>query len=106
MRLIWIAIAAAAALLTEPASGQQWPARNVKLIVPYPAGGNVDSAARIIADKLQEKLGQPFIIEKKAGAGGMKTGEAFEKTAPDGYTLLVGANGPVLFATEINKRDA
>lgn len=106
MRLIWIALAAAAAMLTGPASGQQWPARNVKLIVPYPAGGNVDSAARIIADKLQEKLGQPFIIENKAGAGGMIAGEAFAKSAPDGYTLFVGANGPVLFATEINKRDA
>lgn len=89
MRLIWIAIAAAAAMLTGPASGQQWPARNVKLIVPYPAGGNVDSAARIIADKLQEKLGQPFIIENKAGAGGMIAGEAFAKSAPDGYTLVM-----------------
>src|SRR3954464_6594056 len=106
MRLIWIAIAAAAAMLTGPASGQQWPARNVKLIVPYPAGGNVDSAARIIADKLQEKLGQPFIIENKAGAGGMIAGEAFAKSANDGYTLFVGANGPVLFAPEIAKRDA
>ncbi|MGY3077126.1 tripartite-type tricarboxylate transporter receptor subunit TctC [Bradyrhizobium sp. LM6.10] len=106
MRLIWIAIAAAATMLAGPASGQQWPSRNVKLIVPYPAGGNVDSAARIIADKLQEKLGQPFIIENKAGAGGMIAGEAFAKSAPDGYTLFVGANGPVLFATEINKRDA
>ncbi|MDF0520424.1 tripartite tricarboxylate transporter substrate binding protein [Bradyrhizobium yuanmingense] len=106
MRLIWIAIAAAAAMLAGPASGQQWPARNVKLIVPYPAGGNVDSAARIVADKLQEKLGQPFVIENKAGAGGMIAGEAFAKSAPDGYTLFVGANGPVLFATEINKRDA
>ncbi|MHC2498502.1 tripartite-type tricarboxylate transporter receptor subunit TctC [Bradyrhizobium barranii subsp. barranii] len=106
MRLIWIAIAAAAAMLAGPASGQQWPARSVKLIVPYPAGGNVDSAARIVADKLQEKLGQPFIIENKAGAGGMIAGEAFAKSAPDGYTLFVGANGPVLFATEINKREA
>ena len=52
----------------------------VKLIVPYPAGGNVDSAARIIADKLQEKLGQPFIIENKAGAGGLIAGEAFAKS--------------------------
>ncbi|UQR64259.1 tripartite tricarboxylate transporter substrate binding protein [Bradyrhizobium sp. C-145] len=106
MRLIWIAIAAAVAMLAGPASSQEWPARNVKLIVPYPAGGNVDSAARIIADKLQEKLGQPFIIENKAGAGGMIAGEAFAKSAPDGYTLFVGANGPVLFATEINKREA
>src|ERR1043165_4281972 len=106
MRLIAMAIAAVAAMLAGPASAEQWPARSVKLIVPYPAGGNVDSAARIIADKLQEKLGQPFIIENKAGAGGMIAGEAFAKSAPDGYTLFVGANGPVLFAPEIAKRDA
>ncbi|MBR0713526.1 tripartite tricarboxylate transporter substrate binding protein [Bradyrhizobium liaoningense] len=106
MKMLWIAAAVIAAVLAGPAAGQQWPTRNVKLIVPYPAGGNVDSAARIIADKLQEKLGQPFIIENKAGAGGMIAGEAFAKSPPDGYTLFVGANGPVLFATEINKRDA
>ena len=106
MRSLWMVVAAVAAMLAGPAVAQQWPARSVKLLVPYPAGGNVDSAARIIADKLQEKLGQPFIIENKAGAGGMIAGEAFAKSAPDGYTLFVGANGPVLFATEINKRDA
>jgi tripartite-type tricarboxylate transporter receptor subunit TctC len=73
---------------------------------PYPAGGNVDGAARVIADRLQAKLGQPFIVENKAGAGGLIAGEAFAKAAPDGYTLFVGANGPVLFAPEIAKRDA
>ena len=87
-------------------TGQQWPARTVKLVVPYPPGGNVDGAARIIADKLQGALGQPFIVENKAGAGGLIAGEMFAKSPPDGYTLFVGANGPVLFAPEIAKRDA
>jgi tripartite-type tricarboxylate transporter receptor subunit TctC len=95
-----------AAALSHPAAAQQWPARSVKLIVPYPAGGNVDGAARIVADRLQTMLGQPFIVENKAGAGGLIAGEAFAKSAPDGYTLFVGANGPVLFAPEIAKRDA
>jgi tripartite-type tricarboxylate transporter receptor subunit TctC len=94
------------ALLSTPVAAQQWPARSVRLIVPYPAGGNVDGAARIIADKLQTMLGQPFIVENKAGAGGLIAGEAFAKSTPDGYTLFVGANGPVLFAPEIAKRDA
>ena len=58
------------AVLTNPVAAQQWPARSVKLIVPYPAGGNVDGAARIVADRLQTMLGQPFIVENKAGAGG------------------------------------
>ena len=87
-----------AAMLAGPAAAQQWPARNVKLIVPYPAGGNVDTAARIVADKLQERLGQPFVIENKAGAGGLIAGEAFAKSVNDGYTLFVGANGPAQFA--------
>ena len=95
-----------AAALSHPVAAQQWPARQVRLIVPYPAGGNVDSAARVIADRLQAKLGQPFIVENKAGAGGLIAGEAFAKAKPDGYALFVGANGPVLFAPEIAKRDA
>ena len=95
-----------AAALSTPADAQQWPARQVRLIVPYPAGGNVDSAARVIADRLQKKLGQPFIVENKAGAGGLIAGEAFAKMPPDGYAFFVGANGPVLFAPEIAKRDA
>lgn len=110
MKFFAIAGIAASALFTvalnTPATAQQWPARQVRLIVPYPAGGNVDGAARVIADKLQAKLGQPFIVENKAGAGGLIAGEAFAKAAPDGYTLFVGANGPVLFAPEIAKRDA
>ena len=64
-----------AASLSTPADAQQWPARQVRLIVPYPAGGNVDSAARVIADRLQAKLGQPFIVENKAGAGGLIAAE-------------------------------
>jgi tripartite-type tricarboxylate transporter receptor subunit TctC len=92
--------------LNTPAVAQQWPARQVRLIVPYPAGGNVDSAARVIADRLQPSSGQPFIVENKAGAGGLIAGEAFAKSQPDGYALFVGANGPVLFAPEIAKRDA
>ncbi|MBI5322285.1 tripartite tricarboxylate transporter substrate binding protein [Bradyrhizobium sp.] len=106
MRFRTLMAAALAAVLAGPAAAQEWPARNVKLIVPYPPGGNVDTAARIVADKLQERLGQPFIIENKAGAGGLIAGEAFAKSPNDGYTLFVGANGPVLFAPEIAKRDA
>jgi tripartite-type tricarboxylate transporter receptor subunit TctC len=106
MRFLTLVAAALAVVLAGPAAADEWPARNVKLIIPYPAGGNVDTAARIVADKLQERLGQPFVIENKAGAGGLIAGEAFAKSPNDGYTLFVGANGPVLFAPEIAKRDA
>jgi tripartite-type tricarboxylate transporter receptor subunit TctC len=106
MRFLAAAVATIAAMLAGPAAAQAWPERNVRLIVPYPAGGNVDSAARIVADKLQQRFGQPFIVENKSGAGGLIAGEAFAKSPKDGYTLLVGANGPVLFAPEINRREA
>lgn len=106
MRFLAAAVAAIALALAGPAAAQQWPTRSVRLIVPYPAGGNVDGAARIVADRLQTLLGQPFIVENKSGAGGLIAGEAFAKSTPDGYTLFVGANGPVLFAPEIAKRDA
>jgi len=85
---------------------QGWPDRPVRLIVPYPPGGNVDSAARIISGKLQDALGQPFVIENKAGAGGMIGGELVAKSPPDGYTLFVAANGPLLFSPVIFNRAA
>jgi len=99
-------LAAALCVLTAPAAAQSWPEHALRLVVPYPPGGNVDTAARIIADKLQGKLGQPIVIENKAGAGGLIGAEFVAKAAPDGYTLLVGANGPILFAPEITGKHA
>ncbi|WP_024510591.1 tripartite tricarboxylate transporter substrate binding protein [Bradyrhizobium sp. ARR65] len=106
MRFLAIMLAVVAATLAAPAAAEQWPIRNVRIIVPYPRGGNVDGAARILAGKLQERLGQPFIVENKPGSEGLAAGEAFAKSVNDGYTLFVSANGPVLFAPAINKRDA
>ncbi|HVX78347.1 MAG TPA: tripartite tricarboxylate transporter substrate binding protein [Bradyrhizobium sp.] len=107
MKLIIAALSVMmAGLLAGPATAAPWPDHAVRLIVPYPPGGNVDTAARVIANKLQEQLKQPFVIENKAGAGGLIAGEMFAKSTPDGYTLFVGANGPVLFAPEIERRDA
>ena len=88
------------------ATAQSYPERTVKIVVPYPAGGNVDSAARAIADKLQTALGQTVVIENKSGAGGLIGCEAVAKAAPDGYTLLVSTSGPVLFAPETTSRRA
>jgi tripartite-type tricarboxylate transporter receptor subunit TctC len=96
----------AACVLAGPTLAQNWPDRTVRLVVPYPPGGNVDGAARIVASKLQEKLGQPVVMENKAGAGGLIAGEMVAKSPPDGYTLFVGANGPILFAPEITGKHA
>jgi len=94
------------ALFPAASSAQAFPDRPVRLVVPYPPGGNVDSAARIVSTKLQDALGQPFVIENKAGAGGMIGGELVAKSAPDGYTLFVAANGPLLFSPIIFNRAA
>ncbi len=89
------AIALAAGLVCNAvASAEDWPTRPVTMIVPYAPGGNIDQAARLFARELSEKLGQQFIIESKGGAGGSIGASQVAKSKPDGYTLLVTANGP------------
>jgi tripartite-type tricarboxylate transporter receptor subunit TctC len=67
---------------------QDWPAKPVRFIVPYPPGGGTDVIARIVQNRLSEALGQPIVIENRGGAGGAVGTEAAAKSAPDGYTFL------------------
>lgn len=97
---VWMAVALASTL-AGPVIAQEWPSKPVKLVVPYPPGGNVDSAARIVAAELEKELKQTVIVENKAGAGGMIAGEFVAKADPDGYTLFVAANGPLLYSPTI-----
>ena len=107
MNIIAAGIAALGIVLAAgPAHAQRWPDKPVKLIVPYPPGGNVDTAARIVAPGMQEALGQPVLVENKPGAGGMIAGEFVAKSAPDGYTLFFTANSPLLHAPIIFNRPA
>ena len=71
---------------------QIWPAKPVRFIVSYPAGGGLDITARLLGPKLSEALGQPMLIENRAGSGGVIGGEAAAKAAPDGYTFLFDAS--------------
>ena len=89
---VTLLIAAAAALGVPVASAQDYPNRPVKIIVPFDAGGPADVFARFLAQRLQETMGQPFVVEDRPGAGSIIGTEAVAKSAPDGYTLLVMSN--------------
>jgi len=83
-------LAAGAAALAAPALAQSsapWPIRTVRLIVPWPPGGSTDILARLVAEQLQQKLGQSFVLENRPGAGGNIGADALAKAAPDGYTM-------------------
>jgi len=77
------------------AAADSYPSRPVTLVVPYPAGGNVDISARILAEALSKKFGRTFVVENKAGAGGQIGGSYVARSDPDGYTLFVSSNGPL-----------
>jgi len=81
---------AAAAAVVQPASAQAFPARPIRLVVPYPPGGPLDLAARALADAMREPLGS-VIVENRSGAGGNVGADHVAKSAADGHTLLIGA---------------
>jgi tripartite-type tricarboxylate transporter receptor subunit TctC len=82
-----------------PAAAQDWPAKPVRIMVPFGPGSTPDVVARLIADELQKKLGQPFVIENKPGASGNTGTDAVAKAAPDGYTIGVSIGGPLAINT-------
>lgn len=84
--------AAVSAQATSTGSGQAYPNKTVRLVVPYPPGGTVDVVARVVAQRLTEQMGQQFIVENRAGANGTVGSDFVAKAAPDGYTLLVQAS--------------
>ena len=84
------------ALSIVQAHAQTWPDRPVKIIVPFPAGGGADTVARLLADRLGNSFGQRFIVENRAGAGGMLGADAVAKSASDGYTLLVSSPAEIV----------
>ena len=96
---LWSAIFAALALaglsFATPAAAQDWPVRPVKIMIPFGPGSTPDLVGRLIADRLQQKLGQPFVVEDKPGASGNLGTDAVAKAEPDGYTLGISIGGPL-----------
>src|SRR5262252_2617290 len=81
--------AAALPAVSRIASAEAYPSRPVRVIVPFPAGQATDTIARLVGQALSERLGQPFVIENRTGAGGNIATEAVVRAPPDGYTLLI-----------------
>src|SRR5258706_4808770 len=83
------------AMLTSPVGAQTYPSKAIHFISAFAPGGTTDILARVLAEKLREQVGQPVIVENRPGAGGNIGSNYVAKAAPDGYTLLMGANGPL-----------
>lgn len=98
---LFLRILCGLALLVFPVHAQDWPAKPVRIITPFAAGGSVDGIARIVAAQLKNELGQPVAVENMVGVGALTAAEFVKQAAPDGYTLLMTsaalANGPVLY---------
>ena len=95
---------AIASVCAGPCTAQGWPTRTVKVIVPFPAGSTPDFATRLVTDRLQAKLSQPFIVENRAGASGNIGTDAIAKAEPDGYTIGVSIGGPLAVNTLLYPR--
>jgi len=104
-RSLAVAVWVLALLGTDPASGQQaWPSKPIHFIVPYAAGGFADIRARKIGVELAKALGQPIVIENRAGAGGVLGTDVVAKAAPDGYTLGMGNLPPLAVNVSLMKK--
>lgn len=103
-RALLKAVAASAALLVAlPAAAQEWPQKPVRIVVPFAAGGNTDTIARIVAERLANVFGQQFVVENRVGAGGAIAAEFVAKAPPDGYTLFIAAVSQIAIVPYIQK---
>lgn len=102
-RLLLRSAAASAAVLALPAVAQAWPARPIRLVIPFPPGSSPDLIGRLIAEPLAAALGQPVVIDNKPGAGGNLGTGLVAKAEPDGHTLLFTIQGPLVTAPLLSK---
>jgi tripartite-type tricarboxylate transporter receptor subunit TctC len=91
-----VALASAGCLVAGQGVAQSWPAKPIRMVVPFPVGGGSDSTARILGQRLQERLKQQIIVENRTGAGGAIGTEFAARAAPDGYTILLGSASEIV----------
>jgi tripartite-type tricarboxylate transporter receptor subunit TctC len=91
------------AVAWQEASAQAYPSKPLKMIAPYPAGGGVDAVARLVAERLALRIGQPIVVDNKPGAAATIGGDALAKSTPDGYTLMVGSITDYAIAPHVHK---
>jgi tripartite-type tricarboxylate transporter receptor subunit TctC len=103
-KLDWVALILVAVLSSIPdTSAQAWPQRPVKIVVPFPAGGNIDVLARVLAQRFSDTFGQPFLVENRPGAAGAIAAEAVARSAPDGYTLFMATVAQIAIVPAVTK---
>ncbi len=98
-----LALAFALQCMAASAFAADYPAKPIRLVVPYAPGGGADGVARIVAKKMSENIGQPIVIDNKGGAGSILGTDIVAKAEPDGYTLLLGQSGPISINPAIYK---
>lgn len=106
MKLLHTCARVAGALLFIPAAAfaQPWPAKTIRMIVPFPAGGGVDYVGRIVGKGVSDRLGQQLVIDNRAGASAIIGMEALKNAPPDGYTIAATSNGPLAINPHIFKK--
>ena len=101
MRTIRLWLLAAVLSLAAQAFAQTYPSRPVKIVIPYAPGGALDIMGRTLSKEMQEINGQPYVVENKGGAGGAIAAAEVARASPDGYTILLGAIGPISIAPAV-----
>src|SRR6218665_2328677 len=105
MRLIATLLSAAAVFVALPAAqAQSFPDKPVMLVVPFPPGGPTDAMARTLAAEMKDRLGQPMVVENRAGAGGNIGAEYVARAPADGQTLLFGTSGPLAINASLYRK--
>ena len=96
-------VAVSAACVASFAGAQPWPMKPIRLVVAAPAGSSLDTLARVLGERLKDRIGEPIIVENKPAAGGTVATAEVAKATPDGYTMLLGFNGPLAFGPLLGK---